>query len=188
MGVGLLLFTAGGAFITIWGIWLTADFGLEPTALGFVATAIGISQLGGAGLSSLFIDRLGKRRGGGLGLLLGTGAFLLLPLTQGWLFAAIAGLTVAGCFFEFTVVSLIPLYSEQVPTARGTVMALVLLGIAVGGSIGPPLATTLWQQSGLGAVYVTAAICLLLAFGITVRFLQESPAVGEQVWPDLPHR
>jgi predicted MFS family arabinose efflux permease len=150
-----------------------SDFGLDAATLGLVATAVGITELGGSISSSLFIDQIGKKRGGGLGLLLAAFVFLFLPLTQGHFPSAMMGLVVLGLLMEFTIVSLIPLYSEQVPKARGTVLSLMLFGSSIGLAVGPPITANLWQQSGLWAVSAVAATCLFVAFGIMWRLLHE---------------
>jgi predicted MFS family arabinose efflux permease len=171
--VALFVFAALSSFLALLGIWLTSDFGLDAAALGLVATAVGITELGGSVSSSLFIDRLGKKRGGGVGILLAAVVFLLLPFTQGQLSLAIIGLVVLGLLLEFTIVSLIPLYSEQAPEARGTVLSLMLLGASVGLAIGPPITANLWQQFGLWAICTVAAICLFIALITTWQFLRE---------------
>jgi predicted MFS family arabinose efflux permease len=169
----LFMHVALGAFLSLWGIWLTGDFGLGAAQLGLVATAVGITELGGSVTSSLFIDRIGKKRGGGWGLLLGAITFLLLPFLQGRLALAIGGLVLLGLLLEFTIVSLIPLYSEQVPAARGTVLSLMALGAAIGIAVGPPLTANLWEISGLWAICVVAAICLLVAGSSIWKLLHE---------------
>jgi DHA1 family inner membrane transport protein len=174
VSVALLVFVAASAYLTVWGIWLTADFQFDAVALGLVATTIGIAELVGAGLSGLFIDRIGKKRGSELALLLLIVTFILLPLTQGRVSIAITALVVMGIVFEFTIVSLIPLYSEQVPEARGTVLSLIFLGIGIGGAMGAPIATTLWEKYGLWAVSAVAVACLLAAFGLAWKFLNET--------------
>jgi predicted MFS family arabinose efflux permease len=157
MGVATSLFVAVSCLITIWGIWLSAEFGLNAVALGLVATSIGVAELSGAGISSLFIDRIGKRRGSQLGLLITIVLLLLLPLSQATLFIATLMLILLGACMEFTIVSLIPLYSEQVPEARATVFSLVGLGASIGGAIASPIAATLWEYTGLWAVCIVAA-------------------------------
>jgi DHA1 family inner membrane transport protein len=173
LGASLLVFLAVSSFMTVWGIWLATDFKFGATAVGMVATGIGVAELAGSVMSSLFIDRIGKRWGSGLGLLLMIFALALLPLTQGDLLWAVAMLIIIGAIFEFTIVSLIPLYSEQVPQARGTVLSLMVLGMGIGGSIGTPIATHLWEQQGLWAVCSVAIICLLITFGIVWKYLME---------------
>ena len=173
MLVALLLFITVDCFISVWGIWLSADYGLDAAALGLVATGIGLAELVGSASSSLFIDRIGKRRGSGLGLFLSAAILLLLPLTQNFFFLAVATLVIAGAFIEFTIVSLIPLYSEQAPEARGTVFSLILLGAAIGGAMGTPIAATGWETFGLEGVCAIAAACLLAALTLMWKFLRE---------------
>jgi len=171
--VSMLVFFGLSCFITVWSIWLSADFGLGAIALGFVATAIGIAELTGSGLSSLFIDRIGKRKGSLAALLLTTIFFLLLPFTQGNFLLAITGLVITGVVVEFSVVSLITLYAEQAPEARATVFSLVTVGTAVGVSAGSPITAILWQYYGLMAVCVVAAASLAVAIGLVTRFLHD---------------
>lgn len=177
--VALLLFITVDCFISVWGIWLSADYGLDAAALGLVATGIGLAELVGSASSSLFIDRIGKRRGSGLGLFLTAAILLLLPLTQNFFFLAIATLIIAGACIEFTIVSLIPLYSEQAPQARGTMFSLILLGASIGGAIGTPIAATGWETFGLGGVGAIAAACLLAALALMWKFLREEAVAAK---------
>jgi len=174
MGTGLLMFVAVSIYITVWGIWLTADFGLAASTVGLVATGVSLAELAGSGLSGLFIDRIGKKRGSIIGLLSTAVAFLLLPFTQASLVAAILALILLGVCAEYTIVSLIPLYSEQAPQARATVFSLTTFGVAIGVAIGAPIATTLWKQTGLWSVSLVAAGCLGLAVLLVAKFLKDS--------------
>jgi len=169
----LFVFVALGAFFSLISIWLSNDFGLGAAQLGLVAMTVGLTELGGSVSSSLFIDRIGKKRGGGIGLILGALIFMMLPLIRNQLFPVIAGLVLLGLLLEFTIVSLIPLYSEQVPQARGTVLSLTGLGASGGLALGPPLTANLWQISGLWTICVMAAACLLVAAVIIFKFLRE---------------
>ncbi|MFN8453130.1 MAG: MFS transporter [Anaerolineae bacterium] len=173
MLAALLMLLAGTCIITIWGIWLPQDFGLSATSLGLVGTAIGVAELTASSSSSLFIDRLGKRRGTALGLLLAATGMLLLPLTREALPLAVTTLVVIGLSFEFSIVSILPLYSEQAPEARGTLFSLIFLGTAIGVSIGTPVTAMLWDSSGLWGVCAVTGACLLGALGLMWRFLQE---------------
>ena len=176
MGVATSLFVAVSCYISIWGIWLSTEFGLNAVALGLVATSIGVAELSGSGISSLFIDHIGKRRGSQLGILITIVLLLLLPLSQVTLSIATLMLILLGACMEFTIVSLIPLYSEQVPEARAMVFSLVGLGASIGGAIASPIAATLWEYSGLWAVCIVAAGCLVIALSLLGKFLQEGPS------------
>lgn len=173
VSVGLLLFIAAGCFATVWSIWLSTDFGLDAVGLGLVATSIGIAELGGASVSGLLIDRIGKRFGSQLGLLLISIFFLLLPFVQNNLLWVKLMLILTGGLFEFTIVSLIPLFSEQIPKARAMIFSLVALGISLGMGIGPPITAFLWERQGLWSVCAVAAICLFMALMLVWGFLKE---------------
>ena len=176
MGVGMLVFLAAGCFATVWGIWLNEEFYLGAVALGAVATLIGLAELSGVTVSSLFIDRIGKRRGSQIGLILASAGFLLLPFSQGRFLFAIAMLVFVGAIVEFTIVSLFPLYSEQAPTARATLFSLVGVGISVGLAVASPIAATLWARVGLEAVCAVAIFCLCTALLLVWRYLPEHSA------------
>jgi predicted MFS family arabinose efflux permease len=171
--VAMFLFVTVDCFITIWGIWLTADYGLDAATLGLVATGIGFAELIGSGSSSLFIDRIGKRRGSELGLLMSGIILLFIPLTRSSFPMAVATLILTGTFLEFTIVSLMPLYSEQAPEARATLFSLILLGSAIGGALGAPIAATLWEATGLWGVCIVAAGCLLVALSLMRNYMRE---------------
>jgi predicted MFS family arabinose efflux permease len=175
MGVGLLVFMAIGCFMTVWGIWLSADFGLGAVALGLVATTIGVAELSGAGIAGLFIDRIGKQRGSQLGLWLAAVTFLLLLFAQKSLFLTVPVLILLGAFLEFTVVSLFPLFSEQAPEARATIFSLVGLGISIGFAVSSPITAVLWTHVGLWAICAVAISCLLGALILVWRILREQP-------------
>jgi YNFM family putative membrane transporter len=171
--VGMLLFTGVGIFATVWGIWLTTDFGLTAATLGLIATGIGIAELAGSGSSSLFIDRIGTRRGSLFGLISAALIFLALPITQISLPLAIGGLVIFSLFLEFTIVSLMPLYSEQAPESRAMVFSLVAFGASIGSAISSPLTALLWENYGLAAVSVAGAASLFVAAGLVWRLLTE---------------
>ncbi len=173
VSVSLLLFFALSIFTTVWSIWLSADFGLGAIALGFVATAIGIAELPGSGMSSLFIDRIGKRRGSQIALLLTALFLLILPFTQASFTLVLLGLVLVAVAVEFSVVSLIALYAEQAPEARATVFSLVTVGTALGSSFGAPAAAILWDKFNLLAVGVVAALALFVAFGLVTYYLHD---------------
>lgn len=174
-GVSFPVFAGVTAFMTLWSIWLSAEFQMGATGLGLVATGTGLAELAGAILSSLFIDRIGKRRGSGLVLLSLIIVFGLMPFTPPLLVIIIPLLLLIGILYEFGIVSLFPLYAEQLPQARSTVMALVFLGGSLGGGVAPPLTTILWNYGGLAAVAPFPLICVGVALVIMWRFLPEAP-------------
>ena len=181
--VAFLVYVAVTCFLTVTGVWLEADFGLDAAAIGLVSTLVGFAELTGAGASSLLIDWIGKQRGNVWGLLLLAAAFATIPLLPQTTLLAVVALAVVGLLFQFVIVSLIPLYAEQAEEARGTVLALVFAGVGLGASVGPPLTAVLWQKYHLLGVSTAGTLCLLLAMGLVGRFLNETavntPAVPQ---------
>ncbi|MCA9934100.1 MAG: MFS transporter [Ardenticatenaceae bacterium] len=179
--VAFLVYVAVTCFLTVTGVWLTVDFGLDAAALGVVSTLIGVAELAGAGASSLLIDWIGKWRGNVVGLLLLAVAFATLPLLPSIVALIIAMLAVTGLLFQFVIVSLLPLYAEQVIEARGTVLALAFMGVGLGAAVGPLLTAVLWQRYQILGVSVVGVVCLLVALGLVVRFLRETAVAPVQL-------
>jgi predicted MFS family arabinose efflux permease len=126
-------FGLANEFINLeFGPWLQDSFGLELLALGGASAVLGLSELGGEGLVTLVVDQLGKTRAVGLGLLLNMLAGLLLPVMGESVSLAVLGLALFYFSFEFLFVSAVPLISEVVPKARGTMMAFMFSGISLG--------------------------------------------------------
>lgn len=161
---GLVMF--GGMHIIIsYGTWLVEDFGLGPAQLGRVALVLGVGDLTGATLVALRSDRLGKR----YSALLSTGAaalgFLVLPFASAALVTAVGALFLSRIAFEASVVSIIPLLSEQVPEQRSKIMALGttfgLLGSTLAGLTGP-LAFERYAVWGMAAGAAALLVGLVL--------------------------
>lgn len=169
-----LVFFAGTHVAIVYGSWLHREYQLGAAQLGTVALLVGIAMLLGSVLVSLISDRLGKRRS----VLLGSGGALvayslLAPLNSG-LVPAVIGVMLVFFTLEFTIVSNLPLLSEQVPGQRGKVMAL---GTAAGmsgrtlGSLTGPWAYADYGVWGLGPVSVALAALALL---VMWRFVREA--------------
>ncbi len=147
----------------IFGVWLEDSFRLQIAALAGASAVIGLSELSGESLVALVTDKLGKGRAVLLGLSLNTVAALLLPVIGRTEAGALVGLFLFFITFEFTLVSQLPLMTETVTQARGTVMAMNLMGFGVGRSIGDVISTFIYPRLGFGAVTVVSAVFNLLA-------------------------
>ena len=96
-------------------------------------------------------------------------AYLLLPWLNTGVIAVVFGVGLARGLFEFSIVSCIPLLSEQVPTQRAKVMtlssAITLGAVTLANFVGPVLFTA------YGVTVVAAASALSTAIGIALLLL-----------------
>ncbi len=178
-----LMFVAAEAFFVTYGAWLEQGFRMAPNQIGRVASLLGLAELSASAASSLFIDRLGKRRGVGLGLIAMTATMALLPLFERWQALAIAGMFVFTVAFEFTIVSNIGLLSDQVPLARGTVLAMAAMAGGVTRTVSDTLGVALFEWRGMQATAAYGVAGSALAVFVLYRWVQErgsepEPAAG----------
>ncbi len=164
----------------IFGVWLEDSFGLQIAALAGASAVIGIAELSGESLVALITDRLGKGRAVLLGLALNTVAALLLPTFGRTETGALMGLFLFYISFEFTLVSQLPLMTEAVAQARGTVMAVNLMAFGIGRSIGAVLSTFIYQRVGFGAVTMASAVFNILAI-LALAEMQQKIRIAPRV-------
>lgn len=160
-------YTAANETISlVYGVWVENTFALSIASLGATALAIGISELGGETLVTVFTDKIGKRKALAIGIVGNCLATLTLPIFGRWLAGALIGLFLFYLTFEFTMVSGIPLMSEILPSARATMLASHMALIALGRSVGDLLAPSLFTQTlipGIAANALAAILFNLLA-------------------------
>ncbi len=167
-----LLVLAGMNVSIVYGAWLQGRYGLDAAALGATAIVVGAADLVGSVLVSIAADHLGKRRSvlGGLGLSLA--AYALLPVLNRGLAPALAGIALMRFAFEFSIVSLIPLLSEQAPTERGKALGLGAVSGLAGASVAAvsgPWALTHLGVAGLAAISLGAAVACVAVVAAWVR-------------------
>ena len=141
--VGLFISMANEVVNLVFGVWMENSFGLRITALGAASAVIGFSELGGETLVGALVDRLGKVRAVGMGLVLNCLAAFALPVLGTNVIGALVGLFFFYLSFEFTLVSTLPLMTEVLPSSRATLMAVNVashsLGRAAGAFVGPSI-------------------------------------------------
>lgn len=170
---GFVLFGSMHVFLS-YGSWLSQDYGLGAAQLGQVAFILGCGDLCGSVLVSVLNDRFGKRRAFLWGCLLASICFLGLPFFNSGLVAAVIGLTFVRFAFEFTVVSSIPLLSEQAPEQRGKALTMRSLTSFLGGvvaGISSPWAYTHYGVVGLSTV---SAVSFFIAFVLIATLVKEA--------------
>jgi predicted MFS family arabinose efflux permease len=174
-----LIFIAAESFFVTYGAWLEQSFGMAPNQIGRVAALLGLAELTASGASSLFIDRLGKRRGVGLGLIAMTVTLALLPLMERSLALALAGMAAFTLAFEWSIVSNISLLSEQAPLARGTVLSLAVMAGGATRTVSDYLAVALFEQGGMLATALFGVAGAAGATFVLLRWVQERAAGPE---------
>jgi MFS transporter, DHA1 family, inner membrane transport protein len=161
--IGLSITSANEVVNLMFGVWLEDSFKLQIAALAGASAIIGLSELGGEGLVALFVDRVGKVRAAGLGIIANCIAALILPVIGRSATGALVGLFLFYITFEFTIVSIIPLMTEVMPSARATTLSFAGAGNSIGRAIGAYLAPSLYA---IGFFYVTGAAILFNLLGL----------------------
>ena len=145
LGVALWATVANEIVNLVFGVWLEDSFGLQIAALGASAAVIGLSEISGEGLVALFYDKLGRERAVGFGLITNSIAALLLPVLGQSTLGALLGLFLFYITFEFTLVSVIPMMTEIMPSARAILMSFNVAALSLGRAIGAPIGTFLYD-------------------------------------------
>ena len=111
---------------------------------------------------AVLADKLGKERAVGFGLAANSIAALLLPFLGRTTFGALLGLFLFYITFEFTIVSIIPMVTEIMPSARATLMSFNVASLSLGRAIGAPLSTFLYRF-GFPVVAIGAVLFNIIA-------------------------
>jgi predicted MFS family arabinose efflux permease len=142
--IGMFVTTANEVVNLMFGVWLEDAFRLQIAALAGASAIIGLSELGGEGLVTLFVDRIGKVRAAGFGIVANCLAAVALPVIGRSETGALTGLFLFYITFEFTIVSIIPLLTEVMPSARATTLSFAGAAHSIGRATGALLAPTLY--------------------------------------------
>ena len=154
--------------------WLETQFGLGAAERGSAQAFFGIFEIVASLSSALFLDRIGKKRGvtGGLiVMLIGFTLLTVLGSVSLWVGLVAIGVTFLG--FEFSVVSGVPIMGEQIPTARGTMIALALTAGSVGRMIAALLGSALVAGAGFEVAAGVSTVAALLTVVVFVGWVKE---------------
>jgi predicted MFS family arabinose efflux permease len=177
--VGMCMSGGNELINLIFGVWLEDTFQVKIAALAAASAVIGISELGGEGLVTAFVDRLGKRRSVSIGLISNAAAALALLWLGSSLSGAMIGLFFIYLTFEITIVSAIPLMTEVFPAARATFMSMFIASIALGRSLGSLAAPRLytighsWETMPTLLTILLCTITLDLAALLALRAIHD---------------
>jgi predicted MFS family arabinose efflux permease len=164
--MGIAISAANEVINLIFGVWLEDTFGLQIMALGGAAAAIGIAELGGESLMGGISDRLGKERSVGWGLVANILAIVVFPFLGSSLSGAVFALFLFYITFEFTLVGIIPMMTEIMPTARVTMMAFNIAALSFGRAIGSLAAPFLYGYGIWGSAMAALVFDLIAVLGL----------------------
>ncbi len=155
--------------------WLETQFGLNTAQRGAAQSIFGLFEIAASACSALFLDRIGKKRGvtGGLIVML-SGYVLLAALGSAALWLGLVSIGVAFLGFEFSVVSGVPIMGEQLPEARGTLIALAVTAGSLGRMVGDLSGSALVAGAGFLAAALLSAVTAVVIITIFVNWVQES--------------
>lgn len=172
LSIAFLISLSNEAVNIIYGLWLESAFGLKVIALGAASAVIGLAELGGEGMVALITDRLGKRNAVISGTLAITVACLALPALGTTTIGALIGLFIFYIVFEFTFVSLIPMMTELVPSARATLLAFTIAASALGRAVGAQAGAFLFQY-GLPVNTIFGSLVAVVALALLFTAVKE---------------
>ncbi len=167
------LYVAFESVAVVYGAHLERDFHLDAAQVGQIASLLGFAELTGSFTSSMVVDRLRPRRTllfGLVGLMLGLG---MVTFLRGSLLLFTAGLVVLFVLMEYSLVSLIPLLSEQQPGRRATVLATAPMLASVARSATDSWSARLFVTRGFSAVGGFALLSVAVGASLVWRGVEE---------------
>lgn len=179
--VFFLIMFANDNLLISYGGWMEQSFGLSTVRLGLATSVIGLAELIAELLTGVAADALGKKRSVAIGLAMTAVAYGVLPLTGSRLELALAGLFLLFLSFEFTVVSGLPLLTELVPGARGTMMSVNIAAMNLGRMAGALAGTALWATGGFGWVGLISGLASLVTLALWLAHVRERGPGGSPV-------
>lgn len=171
--VFFLIMFANENLLIAYGGWMEQSFGLSTVRLGLATAVIGAAELVAELLTGAITDTLGKKRAVAIGLALTAVAYTALPFVGSRLEFALAGLFLLFLSFEFTVVSGLPLITELVPAARGTMLSVNIAGMNLGRMAGALAGTALWAFRGFGWVGLVSGLASLVTLALWLSRVRE---------------
>lgn len=159
------------AFV-VFGAWLEVDFGLSLLALGAASTVIGTAELTGSVSVLTFADRIGKRRTVAIGITLGAIGWALMPLADG-LALGLTAFALGLLGFELTIVAAIPLASELHPAARSRYLALFVVAVGLGRTVGAAVGPSLFAALTIAGPAIVAVGTNLLGLLVLLALVHE---------------
>jgi len=168
VGMFCLMGAAQMLFVTF-GSWLKDHFGMTDAGVSAVVFGLGFCELLASASSARFADAWGKERATAVGAALIVPAALLLAIGHGHLWIGLPALIIAIGSFEFSVVSVVPLTTELIPSAPSRGMASSFALGTLGRATASIPATAAYTRWGM-AVPATMAAVLATGTVLTMTY------------------
>jgi predicted MFS family arabinose efflux permease len=169
------LMAASQTLFVTFGSWLEDEFGFTEAGISAVVFGLGAFELLASVTSARRTDTWGKERSTIFGALLILPAGLLLTVGHN---NAIIGLILLGIYllgFEFSIVSMLPLSANLIPSSPGRGLGIVLAGGTLGRASMSLIGTAAYDKFGInvpsfiGAVCAAGMIGCIIAYGRTTK-------------------
>jgi predicted MFS family arabinose efflux permease len=164
------LMAASQTLFVTFGSWLEDEFGFTEAGISAVVFGLGAFELLASVTSARRTDTWGKERSTIFGALLILPAGLLLTVGHN---NAIIGLILLGIYllgFEFSIVSMLPLSANLIPSSPGRGLGIVLAGGTLGRASMSLIGTAAYDKFGINVPSFIGAICAAGMIGCIVAY------------------
>ena len=170
------LMAASQTLFVTFGSWLEDEFGFTEAGISAVVFGLGAFELLASVTSARRTDTWGKERSTIFGALLILPAGLLLTVGHN---NAIIGLILLGIYllgFEFSIVSMLPLSANLIPSSPGRGLGIVLAGGTLGRASMSLIGTAAYDKFGINVPAFIGAICAAGMIGCVVAYGRTTPS------------
>jgi predicted MFS family arabinose efflux permease len=164
------LMAASQTLFVTFGSWLEDEFGFTEAGISAVVFGLGAFELLASVTSARRTDTWGKERSTIFGALLILPAGLLLTVGHN---NAIIGLILLGIYllgFEFSIVSMLPLSANLIPSSPGRGLGIVLAGGTLGRASMSLIGTAAYDKFGINVPSFIGAVCAAGMIGCIVAY------------------
>ncbi len=170
--ISILMSLAIESMSIVYEAWLRDAFLLTTIVLGTLSWLFSAAEVTGEGFVIGVADRWGKRRLSIAALVLTGILYFMIPRMPSEPLA-VGALFLMFLVFEVSIVVLIPLITEILPEARGTMMSTNMAAQAGGRAVGTLLGGWMFRTGGYAMNGTVALIINLIAAALLWRFVVE---------------
>jgi predicted MFS family arabinose efflux permease len=175
-GAMFFLMAASQTLFVTFGSWLEDEFGFTEAGISAVVFGLGAFELLASVTSARRTDSWGKERSTIFGAALILPAGLLLTVGHN---NQVIGLILLGIYllgFEFSIVSMLPLSANLIPSSPGRGLGIVLAGGTLGRASMSLIGTAAYDKFGINVPSLIGAICAAGMIGCIVAYGRTTPS------------